>query len=135
MNIYLFYLATFDDFWNLTLDALKCSCKTKSFSQITLLVNFFLSKWHVEVTFQGDVWKWQICVKLTDLCGSDVSRWRVEVTDLCRTDGLVWKWRVEVTDLWKWRICMEVTDFEALKEWPLCGSDLLSWRWQSKNKI
>ena len=51
----------------------------------------------------------------TDLCWSDVWKWRicVEVTYLCRSHGFVWKWR----------ICVEVTD--------LCGSDGFVWKWGS----
>ena len=35
---------------------------------------------------------------VTDLCWSDVSKWRIPlvVIELCRSDGLVWKWCVEV---------------------------------------
>ena len=65
------------------------------------------------------VWKWRICLELTDFFGSYglVSNWRicVELTDLCGTDGSVWKSR----------ICVELTDFGAEKKRPMCGNDAL----------
>ena len=59
----------------------------------------------------SDVSKRRIYVAVTDLCRSDVSERRiyVKVTDL------------SLSDMFKWRI------LEAVKEWPLCGSDVLKW--------
>ena len=62
----------------------------------------------------NDAYQWGICVEVT--CGSNrfVCKWRicVQLTDLCRTDGLVLNWRI----------------LGAEKESPLCVSDVLNWR-------